>query len=175
MSLQNFETERLYLRPVQEEDATFIFQLVNSPDWLRFIGDRNIHSTEDAALYIREKMMPQYERLGFGNYVVFKKSDNMKIGTCGLYDRDGLEGVDLGFAFLPEFVSQGYGYESAMAIMSAAKSQFNLSGLVAITLSENIPSQKLLEKLGFKSQGLLNRDGFSKEMLLYTLHFKSGT
>lgn len=171
MNLQKFETERLYLRPVNEDDAAFIFRLVNSPDWLRFIGDRNIHSEQDAALYIRQKMMPQYERLGFGNYVVFRKSDNLKIGTCGLYDRDGLEGVDLGFAFLPDFVGQGYGYESARAIMSAAKSLFNLPGLLAITLSDNIPSQKLLEKLGFKSQGLLNRSGFSEEMLLYALHF----
>jgi RimJ/RimL family protein N-acetyltransferase len=42
------ETERLLLRPFNTDDAPFILELVNSPGWLQFIGDRNIHSIEDA-------------------------------------------------------------------------------------------------------------------------------
>jgi RimJ/RimL family protein N-acetyltransferase len=97
------KTKRLFLMPTSEKDSDFIFKLLNSPKWIKYIGDRNIKSLDDAKQYIVEKILPQYKRLGFGTFTVIRKFDNSKIGTCGLYDREGLEGIDLGFVFLPEF------------------------------------------------------------------------
>ena len=39
-----FETDRLILKPTSEEDAEFIFELLNTPKWLKYIGDRNVKS-----------------------------------------------------------------------------------------------------------------------------------
>lgn len=94
-----FETERLILKPTSEEDAAFIFELLNTPKWIKYIGDRNIKTIENARDYIEAKILPQLKRLGYSNYTLISKLDNCKIGTCGLYDRDGLIGVDIGFAF----------------------------------------------------------------------------
>lgn len=102
-TFKTFETERLFLRPVFVEDAAFIFQLANSPKWLKYIGDQNIQSINDAEEHIKEKMYPQLKQLGFGNYAVIRKKDGVKMGTCGLKNRDGIEGVDIGFAFLPAY------------------------------------------------------------------------
>lgn len=146
---QVFETDRLYLRPTQVEDAAFVMELLNSPKWIKYIGDRNIKTIEAAENYIKKKMLPQLEKLGFTNNTVIRKSDNAKIGSCGLYDRPGLEGVDLGFAFLPAYEGQGYGYESATIIKNAAFDTFNLKSICAITIEENLASRKLIEKLGF--------------------------
>lgn len=44
---------------------------------------------------------------------VIRKLDNVKIGTCGLYDREGIDGVDIGFAFLPEYEKKGFAFENA--------------------------------------------------------------
>jgi len=60
-----FETERLLLKPTQLEDASFIFELLNSPGWLENIGNRNIGSLEEAKEYILNKMQKQLDRLGF--------------------------------------------------------------------------------------------------------------
>ena len=68
---------------------------------------------------------------------------------CGLVKRDKLEDVDLGFAFLPRFRSQGYALEAAHAVLGHARSAFALTRLVAIMTPANEPSQRLLEKLGF--------------------------
>lgn len=103
------ETERLRLRSTSEEDADFVYRLLNSPQWLKYIGDRKVYSIEDARGYIQKKMLPQLERLGHSNFTVIRKSDGARMGSCGLYDREGLEGVDIGFAFLPEYEGQGYG------------------------------------------------------------------
>jgi ribosomal-protein-alanine N-acetyltransferase len=164
-----FETERLLIRPTNTEDGEFIYQLVNTPKWLKFIGDRNVTSPEVAENYIKTRMLTQLEKLGFSNFTVIRKSDGVKVGTCGLYDREGLEGIDIGFAFLPEYEGFGYGFESADRIKKAAFEQFGLTELVAITMKDNFVSQKLLEKLGLSKTGITKVGTNPEEFLLYTV------
>jgi len=164
-----FITERLRIRPTSMEDAEFIFELMNTPKWLRYIGDRNIRNTNDAKEYIKNKMLPQFNRLGYSNYTVIRKKDHAKIGTCGLYDREGVNGIDLGFAFLPEYEKKGYAYESAKAITHASKKVFNLKHLKAITTPENRESQKLLTKLGFTLEDTIQLK--EEELLLFKKTF----
>jgi [ribosomal protein S5]-alanine N-acetyltransferase len=46
------ETDRLTLSKVTEDDASFILALLNTPGWLKFIGDRGVKTIEDAQKYI---------------------------------------------------------------------------------------------------------------------------
>lgn len=163
------QTERLLLVPTSEEDASFIMELVNTPKWLKYIGDRNIESVEDARNYICEKMLPQEKRLGFGNFTVVRKSDQRRLGTCGIYDREGLTGFDIGFAFLPEFEGKGYAYEAANELLKVAFSKFGLNEISAITTKENIASQKLLEKLGLTFQKMTTIPNDSEDLMLYSI------
>ncbi len=164
-----FETERLLLRPTRIADAPFIYKLFNTPKWLKYIGDRNIKSVEAAATYIKHKMLPQLERLGYSSYTVIRKSDQEYIGTCGLYDREGLEGIDIGFAFLPEFEGQGFGYEAAIQLKEVAFQQFGLKKINAITGKENLASQKLLRKIGLQYVGVTKVGEEAEEVLFYSL------
>ena len=163
------KTERLILRPTSEEDAEFIFELFNTPKWLKFIGDRNIKSAESAKQYIHTKIVPQFNRLGFGNYTLIRKSDRAKIGTCGLYDREGLDGIDIGFAFLPEYERKGYAFEAAEKLKTMAFEEFGIKEIKAITSKENSSSQKLLEKLGLKLIGTTMLPNDEEELLLYKI------
>lgn len=165
----NIETERLILKPTSNDDAPFIFDLLNSPKWIKFIGDRNIKNLDDAIAYIEERIRPQQIRLGYSNYTVIRKKDGAKIGSCGLYDRHGIEGIDLGFAFLPSFENKGYGFESANRLLDAAINQFELEQVSAITLKQNTSSQKLLEKLGLKHIRNIVLPRADEELMLYQL------
>jgi len=166
---KTFETERLVVKPTVEADAEFIFELLNSPNWLKYIGNRNVTSIESAREYIKLKMLPQLERLGFGNYTVIRKSDQTKMGICGLYDRDGLEGLDIGFAFLPEYSGNGYAFESANKLKQVAFNDFGITEIVAITSQDNVSSQKLLERLGLRLTGTTKITDDDKELLLYKI------
>lgn len=148
MEEYTFETERLYMRPAQVKDADFVLELLNSPKWLSYIGDRKVYTEEDAVQYIKLKMLPQFEEKKFGNYVVIRKEDDKRIGCCGLYDRENIEGIDIGFAFLPSYEGNGYGYESAAKVMQYGKEVHGIISVSGITVKENIGSQRLLEKLG---------------------------
>jgi RimJ/RimL family protein N-acetyltransferase len=161
------ETERLLLKPAQIEDAAFVFELLNSPKWKEFIGDRNVNSVEEAEEYIKNKMLPQFERLGYGNYMVVRKSDNVKIGSCGLYDREGLEGIDIGFAFLTAYEKKGYAFEAASRVLDVGVHHFGIKKLCAITMQTNFSSQKLLEKLGLKFIKIIQIQNDAKELMYY--------
>ena len=163
----SFETDRLILRPSNLDDAAFQLELMNTPKWLDYIGGRDIKTIEDAETYIKEKIISQFERVGFGNYVAIRKARGMKIGACGLYDRPELEGVDIGFAFLPEYEHSGYGVESARRIKSAAIEDFGITSLKAITIERNVGSQRLLEKIGLKFEKYIRLPNDAEELMLY--------
>ena len=166
---KSFETERLRITPTTEIDASLIFELMNTPKWIKYIGDRNVHSIEEAKKHIQEKMLPQLEKLGYGNNTVIRKSDGKKIGTCGLYDRDGLEGIDIGFAFLPQFEKKGYAFESVSKLLNVAIQDFKISKISAITIKENVGSQKLLTKIGMTFKEYIRIPNDDEELMLYTL------
>lgn len=162
-----FETERLFLRPTHEADAAFILDLLNSPQFRENIGDRKVRTKEDAKAYIQNRMLPQLERQGYSNYTVIRKTDGAKLGTCGLYDREGLEGVDIGFAFLPQYQKQGYAHEAAYRIMDAGIRIFGLKLIKGITSKENTASKNLLLKLGLKPEGTIRLPEDEEELDLY--------
>ena len=164
-----FETKRLILKPMSKEDAPFLLELFNTPKWIQYIGDRNVHSIKDAENYIDLKMTPQLIKLGYSNYTVVRKIDSAKIGTCGLYDRKGIKGVDIGFAFLPQYEKLGYAFESSFKLKDIAFNKFNLQQISGITTKENIASQRLLEKLGLKYTEIIKIPEDDEDLLLYVL------
>lgn len=143
---------------------------MNTKGWLDNIGDRNVHSVEDAEDYIRDKMFGQVERLGYGNNVVLL--EGIPIGSCGIYNRPGMEYDDVGFAFLPEYHGKGFAYEATEAVLRDVYDNFELDTVQAITLPTNFASIKLLEKLGLKYIKHFHLPNDPAELLLMQMSLK---
>jgi RimJ/RimL family protein N-acetyltransferase len=161
------ETERLILRRLSIEDASFILELLNQPSFLRFIGDRGVRTVNDAEKYILQGPMDSYERLGFGLYLTELKDSLASIGICGLIKRDALNDIDIGFAFLPQFWSKGYAFEAASAVMVYGREALKLNRIVAIVSPGNERSVKVLERMGFKFESTVRLSEDSPELNLY--------
>ncbi len=162
------ETERLILRQFTTDDSKFIVQLLNSPGWIEFIGDRNIKTEERAKEYLQKGPLKSYEVNRFGLSLVEMKNDRTPIGMCGILKRDNLENPDIGFAFLPEFTGKGFAFEIANATMVYAKDKLKLPVIFAITVSNNKTSIKLLEKIGMKFIKLFCLPNDHEELMLYS-------
>jgi len=144
------ETQRLLITKFTLDDAQFFIELVNTPKFKKFIGDRKVQTIEQAQERIKNGHLKNYAQLGYGFYKLHLKAENNKlIGTNGLTKRATLELPDIGFAMLPEYEGKGYGLESSLAILDLAKNTFNLKKIGAITKPNNKASIKLIEKLGF--------------------------
>ena len=143
-------TQRLNLRRLSPDDAEFILELLNDAAFLRFIGDKAVRSADDARQYILDGPVASYQRNGFGLWLVELKRTGVPVGMCGLLKRESLPDVDIGFAFLPAYRSQGYAFESSSAVLDYARKEFGLRRIVAITNPDNAGSIRVLEKIGMR-------------------------
>ncbi|WP_303312041.1 GNAT family N-acetyltransferase [Hymenobacter sp. BT730] len=160
------ETERLTLHEFSTGNAAFLLELMNTPGWLQFIGDRNIRSLADARHYLETVLIPSYEQHGFGFYSTRLKSTGTPIGICGLVKRAMLSETDIGFAFLPAYMGQGYAFEAATAVAHFALNSLRLPLLLAITEPENERSIRLLEKIGLHFEQSIHLA--DEDLLLFT-------
>lgn len=169
--MQTLHTERLTIRPFTEDDAAFIIELVNDADWLRFIGDKQVHSLDDARRYLGEGPMAMIARYGHGLACVERRSDAAPIGACGLLRRETRDDVDLGFAFLPAARGQGYAREAAAAMLAFGFGTLGLARIVGVTDLDNHASARVLEAAGLRFERLIdsNADGDSKALRLYAI------
>ena len=163
------ETERLVIRELNSaSDAEFICALLNSPKFLEYIGDRGVRTNDEASVFIENRYRQSYRDHGFGLYAVEINGDGTKIGLCGFVRRDTLPGPDIGFAFLPEFEGQGFGYESAAAMMKFGRDSLGLTTIFAITSPHNDVSGRLLEKLGFGFERIIKSNNESLKLFSST-------
>ena len=162
-------TSRLALREMDSAvDAEFIFRLLNTPKFLKYIGDRGIRSADEAVEFIENRYRQSYRDHGFGLYTVELISNRAQIGICGFVRRDTLPEADIGFAFLPEFEGNGYGREAAAATLKFGREKLGLTRILAITSPDNDASVRLIEKLGFTFERLIENGGETVKLFAST-------
>ena len=144
------ETERLLIREMDSAiDAEFVFELLNTPKFIQYIGDRGLRTLEQSRDFIENRYRQSYRDHGYGLYTVEIKDGRVPIGICGFVRRDTLPKPDIGFAFLPQYERKGYGYESASEMMKYGRNSLGFGQILAITSLDNVASSCLLERLGF--------------------------
>lgn len=166
----SIETERLRLREATLEDSAFVHALYNDGAFKRFIGDRGVHTLEDAADYISKNFIGSYRQHGKGLLVVELKACGTPIGCCGLVVRPNFDVPDIGFAYLPDHTSKGYGYEAAAGTMAHARAELGLDRLLALVSPDNEKSIGLLQKLGFvfDREETLPGNAYATQIFTYT-------
>lgn len=174
MSLKNlpnennvYETERLMIQKISVDDKELVFELYNRPKFIKYIGDRGINTISDAENYIKNRFLPQFDRLGFGNYLILTKDKGEKIGAVGIFEREGLDVVDIGFSLLEEFEGKGYAFEAAQKVKSIGMDIFGLHKISAITTKDNFSSQNLIVKLGLSFKNYVTIPDDEEELMYY--------
>ncbi|MBX7221597.1 MAG: GNAT family N-acetyltransferase [Blastocatellia bacterium] len=165
------ETERLILRHLTLEDAPFIMELVNDPDFLLYIGDKKVRNLEDACRYLETGPLASYEKNGFGLYLVELKETGAPIGMSGLVQRPVFSEPDVGYAFLPAYRAKGYAVESARAVVNWGRDTLGQDRFLAIVTPENRSSIKVLLKIGFHFAGMVRMSPDEPEIEKYECFF----
>lgn len=161
--MTSLRTERLTLTPPTEADADFVLELLNDPGWIQNIGDRGVRTLDDAKAYIRD-------RFGKSLWLVVRDPAGERVGMCGIVEgREGLDSPDLGYAFLARHSGKGYATESARAVLAHAREVLGLTKIAAITAPANTPSQRVLEKIGFRFQQMINLPGYDEPSAYFTI------
>jgi RimJ/RimL family protein N-acetyltransferase len=88
---------------------------------------------------------------------------------CGLIRREGLDDLGLGYAFLPAARGRGCARETAAAWLARGFDDFSLKRIVAITMPDNGPSQRVLEGIGMRFERRLRLPAHEKDPLPYAV------
>jgi RimJ/RimL family protein N-acetyltransferase len=163
------ETERLILRKFTLEDSHFIIELLNTEGWIKYIGDRNVKTTQQARAYLENGPLKSYRNNGFGLALVQLKDNDTSIGMCGLIKRDYLDHPDIGFAFLPNYTGHGYALEIVKKTIDYAFTSLRKEKIMAIVVPENRSSIRLLEKVGFTYNNNFVTTDTNEELSLYSI------
>jgi len=142
--MKEFVTPRLILTNLTETDAKFIHKLTNTNGWIKYIGDMNIHSENDAVDYIKKINNTANVKYWKVDHRVEKAS----IGIITFIKRDYLDYFDIGFAFLPNFTKKGYAFEATKIVLDKALHETKNECIYALTQPDNSKSINLLKKLG---------------------------
>jgi len=162
-SIPHLSSKRLHLTEITVADHAFIFELVNSPDWLTYIGDRNIKTATDAIAYIENIIANPAVQY----WVVRLNGEETPIGIITLIKRNYLDHYDIGFAFLRAYTGKGYPAEATKAVLYELPEFILGNQILAITTEANIRSIKLLEKLNFVYQTTIEVD--NRQLFQYAL------
>lgn len=142
------KTSRLNIRPIHLVDSRFMLELVNTRGWLKYIGDRKVHTVADAEQYIQRIL----DNPVYFYHVIEVSNSNEPVGVISFLKRDSQQYYDIGFAMLPKFERRGIAFEACTAYMQAIQADQVFENLIAICLPNNEPSIALLKKLGFTFQ-----------------------
>lgn len=171
------ETERLIIRCYQPEDARKLHEAVTlsvdhlSP-WMPWINQEagGIEGKLDRIRTFRGEFDLGKDYV-FG---IFNKAETKLIGSTGLHTRAGEGAREIGYWISAEFLKQGFALESVSALV---KTGFEMEALSRIEIHcnvENIASQAIPKKLGFKMEAILKSNSpdaveFTRENMIWSL------
>jgi ribosomal-protein-alanine N-acetyltransferase len=141
-------TPRLRGRPLGESDFDDLHALHRDRRVLAWFGAEPDTPAETRAFLDRK--LAHWREHGFGIWM-FRDPGCAFIGRCGIHrwSLDGQAEVELGYIVRSELWSHGYATEMGAAVVEHAFSTLGLAALVGFTRPDNVPSRRVLEKLGF--------------------------
>jgi RimJ/RimL family protein N-acetyltransferase len=159
-------TQRLTIEPATLDDAAFLLALLNTEGWKKYIGDRNVHTVEEAREYYRTRLIGTMPNPHCGMYTI-RLHDGTAIGMNSLVQRDFLDSVDIGYAFLTEHEGKGYATEATEAFLHYVMNDLGYQKVLGFCLTSHPASMRIMEKLGMtKGEPFIDK---TEECVLYAI------
>ena len=145
--MREIETARLYLRQFTPDDLDDLYRIYSDPETMKYLGGVRTREATETAI---NTMIKSWEENNFGMWALVHKIDRKMIGRCGLRFLEKTPEVQLGYALDKVYWNQGLATEASLASLNYGFQILNLERIVAITLPENITSQRVMQKVGMK-------------------------
>lgn len=160
--LRTLTTERLLLRVLQQKDDARLFALRGNPQMSEYIN-RKVSESIDEVITWRERITKSITGQTVYYWAITLKDIDELIGTACVFNiSQENKRAEIGYEMLPAFQGRGLTIEAVEAVVNFCFTKLSLHSLEAIVVPENIPSIKLLERLGFVREGLFKDKEFSK-------------
>lgn len=145
----DLETARLRLEPFNESHYEGLRVMDNDPSVMRYINKGIVKTPEETWESIR-RVKSRWENYGYSWWTIKEKASGAIVGAACLQHLANVEGapLEIGWRLMPEQNGKGYAKEAAKAIIDFAAEQTGATYLVAVADPENLPSQRVMQRLG---------------------------
>ncbi|MEW6991342.1 GNAT family N-acetyltransferase [Colwelliaceae bacterium 6441] len=150
-------TARLQFTLMTESDRALFTMLQADEQLMQYIG--SVLRAEQLEEKFQQRVKPwQGEENHWLTGIVRETSTNDFIGSIGFRFTDiAAQQVEIGYVMRPNYQGKGYTQEIALALLDYLFKQINVTKIVAHCAADNIPSWKIMEKLGMKREGYFEK------------------
>jgi len=159
------ETDRLILREFQLSDAEAFFAMDSNPKVHQYLWNKPVQKIEETFEVI-EFVRKQYIDNGIGRFAMISKETNEFIGWAGLkfnteMVNNKVNFYDIGYRLHEKFWGKGYASEASFAWLNYAFETMKIKTLEAAAHTENVASNRILQKIGMQMTETYLEDGVS--------------
>ena len=162
----SFVTARLTAERLRPEHREAIHAMHQDAEQMVWLGGVRTEA-QTAAYMVRN--LAHWDLYGFGLWLL-RDETHQVVGRVLLrhLDLDGVDDVEVGYSLYPSWWGLGLAAEVSRACLDHAQQTLRLSSVVALTVSQNLRSQRVLTKLGMRFERDLQHDG--KPHVLFRTH-----
>ncbi|MEV0899818.1 GNAT family protein [Actinoplanes sp. NPDC049802] len=166
-------TERLILRRFRASDAPVLSAYRSDPEVARYQSWEAPFPLERAQIAVRNFAAGSPDKAGHFQYAVELAAEETLIGDVYVRLHDNLRQAEIGFTFAGPYQKRGFATEAVSAVLDRLFGRQGLHKVTGECDARNVRSAALMERLGFRREGLLRQQTFLKgewtDDLLYGL------
>lgn len=163
-----FETDRLILRRLDEQDVDQVFAMRSDSQVMRFI--RKPQNRAESVNWVR-LVSSRWTSDEIGFCAVIEKQNSKFVGWCGLWRLKETGELELGYAIAGDCWGKGFATEAAREFLRFAFEQLKSEKIVAVAEPENSSSRRVMEKIGMKF--VRCGEFYNRELVQYAISRKS--
>ena len=149
------DTDKILLRKLELDDAPDLFENFSSENLLRYYGMAP-HQNIDETISLINNFDLNFHNEKVIRWAVELKEEKKVIGTCGFHSMNKThKRAEIGYELNENYWRMGYGSFLITELLKYGFEELHLNRIEALVYPDNLPSQSLLEKIGFKKEGLL--------------------
>lgn len=143
------ETERLYLYPISDEKMRDLIE-----------SEKNLDMKQAYTEMLQGCLSSKADRMWSAVwYMELKEKPDVIVGDFAFKGLDETGILEIGYGLRDGYCGHGYMTEAVKAICSFALTCESVKKVEAETDSENVASQKVLERAGFIPNGIMGEEG----------------
>ena len=155
-----FETERLFARRLTAADAPQMLAIFGDAETMRYVGDGEILTEENCVYWVDDVTDKNFELRGYGLIGMFEKATSELVGCSGVFHPDRQPEPEVMYYLRRDRWRMGFATEIVHGLVAHARSHWGIGWIMATVHPDNLPSQRVLVKAGFKrTKDRMNEDG----------------